>query len=275
MNTHPFIARFLLIVSMLVLLSNIGIAQSASAKPITQKGLTDALKIGGLDEHELINAIKTRGVDFILTPQIEQSLRAVGASDGVINATRGNYHGATAAPIPPPQPPLVQANVPAVASTNKAKPLNPGVYLLNGSAWSPLPVESITWEGAGLMRGIRKATGGLLNEQITGTIAGSHSDTSIHAPVSFLLRLAPGTTAVNYLLLHLHGKRDNREFKAGLGGEKSSDEVVYQATRTTDGSFFISFTQGSGDYAFVLRSDIPKDKGAENPGKAYSFRILE
>jgi hypothetical protein len=115
----------------------------------------------------------------------------------------------------------------------------------------------------------------LLNGQITGNIAGAHSDTSIHAPVTFLLRLAPGSSSGSCLLLHLHGKHDNREFKAGFGGENSSDEVSFQATKASRGSFEINFTQGSGEYAFILRSDVPKDKGSESPGRAFTFRILE
>ena len=47
----------------------------SSTKPITLKGLEDALKIGGLKDSELIGQIQSRGVDFILTPQITDALR--------------------------------------------------------------------------------------------------------------------------------------------------------------------------------------------------------
>lgn len=272
MKNHPFISRFLLIVPMLLLLLNIGMAQSASTKPITQKGLTDALKIGGLDSGDLIEAIKTRGVDFVLTPQIEANLRAAGASDKVISAVRGNYRGAASGPSAPPAP--VQYTAPVVVNTVRTSPSGGGVFFMRGSQWASLPVESITWSGAGLMRDIHIASGGLLNEQITGNIAGTHSIVSVHAPASFLLRLPGGASVASYMLVHLHGKKDNRDFKTGFAGLKSSDEVAFQAS-ASDGGYQITFTQGSGDYAFVLRNDIPKDKGTENPSKALTFRVQE
>jgi hypothetical protein len=276
MNMNPssialrFIGRCLAMATLIVSLPVFAIAQSAAAKPISEKGLTDALKLGGLSESELIDNIKTRGVDFQLTAQSEKSLRAVGATDKEIAAVRANYRSVVAVPVQiAPEPANLPVQAPAPAPVIYA----PGIYLQNGSAWTPLPVESVAWEGAGLMRGLSKVSGGLLNEQITGTVAGSHSGTTVRSPVQFMLQLAPGNSADNYLLLHLHGKHDNRDFKAGLGGGKSSDEVAFQSTKTGDNSYQVKFTAGSGDYAFVLRGDIPKEKGSTTPGKAYTFRI--
>ena len=268
-----FIARFLPIALLLVLLPGLATAQSSSTKPISEMGLTDALKIGGLKESELIDAIKTRGVDFQLTAQSEQGLRAAGATDGEIAAVRTNYRGAGTAPAQPaPQP--ASPPVQAPAATPSPASLSPGVYFKNGSEWAPLPGESVTWGGTGGVSGLlRKASGGLLDEEITGTIAGSHSGTAVHALVEFFPQLAPGTSVQDYLLVHLHGKKDNREFKSGLGGGKSSDGVAFQATSIAKNSYQIDFSAGTGDYAFILRSDIPTAKGAAHPGKAFTFRI--
>lgn len=270
-----FVARFLPIALLVVvLLPVLAMAQGSSAKPISEKGLTDALKIGGLKESELISAIKTRGVDFQLTAKSEKTLRAAGATDGEIAAVRANYRGTVAAPVPAaPQPvsPPVQAQPAAPSPSSRSS----GVYFKNGSSWTPLQVESVTWEDTKLMSGLRKASGGLLNEEITGTIAGSQSVTAARAPVQFLLQIAPGISVQSYLLVHLHGKHDNREFKAALGGGKSSDGVAFQATQTADNSYQINFSAGSGDYAFILRSDIPAAKGNTNPGKAFTFHIKD
>jgi hypothetical protein len=84
-------------------------AQS-STKPISLKGLKDAIKIGGLKDSELIGQIKSRGVDFVLTPQISDALRDLGASAAVIQAVGANYRG-TAPPNvarTPTQPPPAQ-----------------------------------------------------------------------------------------------------------------------------------------------------------------------
>jgi len=268
-----FTSRFLPIALLLVLLPGLAIAQNSSTKPISQKGLTDALKIGGLKESELIDAIKTRGVDFQLTTQSEQGLRAAGATDGEIAAVRANYRGTGAAPAQPaPQPASPPVQAPAARPSPTS--LSPGVYLKNGSEWAPLPVESVTWGGTGGVSGLlRKASGGLLDEEITGTIAGSHSGTAVHALAEFFPQLAPGTSVQDYLLVHLHGKKDNREFKSSLGGGKSSDGVAFQATPTAKNSYQIDFSAGTGDYAFILRSDIPTAKGATHLSKAFTFRI--
>src|ERR1700730_5953738 len=59
--------------------------------PITQKGLLDSLHIGGLPTKTLIQDIKSRGVAFEMTQQIEVELRAAGAKPAVIDAVRANY----------------------------------------------------------------------------------------------------------------------------------------------------------------------------------------
>ena len=70
-------------------------AQSTT-KPISLKGLEDAIKIGGLKDSELIGKIQSRGVDFILTSEITDTLRGLGASAAVIQAAGANYRGAAA-----------------------------------------------------------------------------------------------------------------------------------------------------------------------------------
>jgi hypothetical protein len=81
----------------------------SSTKPITLKGLEDAIKIGGLKDSELIGKIQSRGVDFILTSKKTDALRGLGASAAVIQAVGANYRGTAAHNVnpvaPPAQPP--------------------------------------------------------------------------------------------------------------------------------------------------------------------------
>jgi len=72
-------------------------SSQGSTKPITLKGLKDAIKIGGLKDSELIGQIQSRGVDFVLTPQLADTLRGLGASAAVIQAVGANYRGTAAA----------------------------------------------------------------------------------------------------------------------------------------------------------------------------------
>src|SRR5579871_6064503 len=60
----------------------------AQQKPITKNGLINALKIGGLSPNELAQQIRSRGVDFLLTPEVETELREARASSDVLEAVR-------------------------------------------------------------------------------------------------------------------------------------------------------------------------------------------
>lgn len=83
-------------------------AQNAAHKPITRNGLVEALKLGGLSPEELISFVQKRGVDFQLTPAIEQEMRTAGATPELVQAVKANYRDPAApqpgasAPAPPP-----------------------------------------------------------------------------------------------------------------------------------------------------------------------------
>lgn len=85
----------------------------AQAKPISQDGLTAALKIGGLSTEELVKIVNERGVAFQLTEPVESSLRAAGAATPLIEAVRRNYRApaGTAPSSAPPQPPLAENEI--------------------------------------------------------------------------------------------------------------------------------------------------------------------
>ncbi len=113
-------------VTMLVLLAVVSMMAMAlwaqAAKPITLKGLTDALKIGGLTNAELVKLIEDRGVDFELTRENEAALKAAGASAEVLLAVHDNYRGA------PPVNPESAAPTPA-AATPTPPPVQPVVLM--------------------------------------------------------------------------------------------------------------------------------------------------
>jgi TonB family protein len=93
-----FAKNFLLAAACLALFALAGacaFAQStqSSKKPISLIGLEDAIKEGGLMNAELIEQIKSRGVDFVLTPEIGDTLRGLGASQALIQAVGANYRG--------------------------------------------------------------------------------------------------------------------------------------------------------------------------------------
>ena len=75
-------------------------------KPISEEGLAEALRIGGLTNDELVDIVHTRGVAFQLNEKVESDLRAAGALTPLIDAVRANYRSPAiaAAPAAPPAP---------------------------------------------------------------------------------------------------------------------------------------------------------------------------
>ncbi len=73
-----------------VLLSSGVVAQSQMRKPISERGLLESMRIGGLTTGELVREVQQRGVDFLLTMDIEARLRRAGAAPELIRALRAN-----------------------------------------------------------------------------------------------------------------------------------------------------------------------------------------
>jgi hypothetical protein len=87
------------------------VARAQAKKPISKRGLINAVKINGLTTRELVREIETRGVDFEMSAADESEIRSVGARPEIIEAARANY----------------RAPRPAVAATNTspARPTTP------------------------------------------------------------------------------------------------------------------------------------------------------
>jgi hypothetical protein len=92
-------------------------ARVQTKKPISLKGLTDAVKINGLTTQELVAQIERRGVDFEMTADAESQLQSVGARPEVIEAARANYRPAAA-------PAVGNTNAGNTTAGNTARPAN-------------------------------------------------------------------------------------------------------------------------------------------------------
>jgi S1-C subfamily serine protease len=76
-------------------------ARAQERKPISKRGLLEALRLGGLTTGELVRHVRTRGVNFRLSPEDEDEFRRVGARPELIAAVRESYRAAPAAPASP------------------------------------------------------------------------------------------------------------------------------------------------------------------------------
>ena len=84
-------------------------AQAQNSRPITKKGLLEALRLKGLSDQELIQHIQKRGVDFELTPEDQSQLKQAGAGPQLIEAVRANHRATETVPETknPPAAPLL------------------------------------------------------------------------------------------------------------------------------------------------------------------------
>lgn len=74
-------------------------ASAQAKKPISKDGLVKAVRINGLSTAELVQEIRTRGVAFQMTPEVESEMRQAGARPEVIEAARSNYRASSSAPV--------------------------------------------------------------------------------------------------------------------------------------------------------------------------------
>lgn len=248
-----------------------------SAKPITEKGLEDSLKAGGLKDAELIPIIDKRGVDFILSSDLQQRLAAAGASPAVLEAVRTHYHGPDGDIVAPPPVPTSRATERAAerGSNRPSLPSAPGIYVQRGAVWVPLHQESAEYLPDSMVKAFGKASGGLLKLRgdVNAEIAGSHSSNTVNSPAVFLIRMGPGMTAGDYLLVHAHEKHDNREFKVSADALKSKDNVAYRLLDLSGSNLQVEVSQGAGDYAFVDATTQPSRAPEDHKTFLYTFQI--
>lgn len=86
---------FIYFVIILIVFSTISFAQRTyTGEPVTKNGLIKALKLRQFQTSDIVKIINEQGVDFKLTGDIENELRANGARPELIDTVRRNYRGA-------------------------------------------------------------------------------------------------------------------------------------------------------------------------------------
>lgn len=277
MKPRLHIALFLLLFLALgFITSPLGSAQG-STKPITEHGLEQSLRVGALKDPELIALIKKRGVDFILSSDLEHLLIGAGASPAVLEAVRTHYRGPDGDIVTAP-PTATSRAAERAAERTPAKPSlpqAPGIYIQRGTAWVALHQESAEYVPAGMVKAFGKASGGLLklHGDVNGEIAGSHSNTSAPSPAVFLIRMPVGLSAADYLLVHTHATHDNREFKISADALKSKDNVAFRLLDLSGSNLQIEVSQGAGDYAFVDANTQPSHTEEDHKAFLYTFQL--
>src|SRR3954470_20305685 len=68
--------------------------------PATKDGLIKALRSHQFQTRDFVNLIQNNGVDFVMTPAVEQELVAAGARPQMISAAKSNYRAPAAEKAP-------------------------------------------------------------------------------------------------------------------------------------------------------------------------------
>jgi len=125
-----------------------------SPKPISFRGLVDSLHTHGLSNVELREIVRTRGVDFELSPEKESELKAAGADADLLGAVRESYHAPAnavetvhaandaAAPAPvaaAPSGPPASAEPSAPVAPTTANPAPPNAAPSNAAVANTVP----------------------------------------------------------------------------------------------------------------------------------------
>src|SRR5437868_2788492 len=159
-------------------------------KPISRKGLVDAVKINGLSTAELIQQIQSRGVGFEMTADAEQELRSVGARPEIIEAARSNYR-------PPETETAITTPVSRPTSTppprnNNGQPVPQGPPLSKNEIITMLQggIPSARVEQFVEARGVTFA----LTPEVTGEIRAAGGDRSL---IGAITEKGPAQTADN------------------------------------------------------------------------------
>lgn len=248
----PFVLTFLAA----GLLLNGQTAPAPNLKPISQEGLTEALRIGGLSTEELVEIVTTRGVAFPLNGEVESSLRAAGASAPLIEAVRTNYRPPVSAVAAPPPD----------AATPKLPPLaeNEILTLLQVGTPSPRIAQLVD------QRGIKFALTSAITSQLQAAGADSllltavdaaakkYSAPSPSAPGAASTKTAPAlqaAPAVSSL------KQVNRLYIEKMGGNLG-EYLRVEISKQLPGRFQIVLNKEEAEAVLVGTGEQTKDAGS-------------
>ncbi len=81
----------------LVVLLSIGPAETQTKTPYDKERLLRVVRLNALSTAEIIRAVNERGVNFLVTPEVEAEFRTAGARPEMIDALRTNYRPAAPA----------------------------------------------------------------------------------------------------------------------------------------------------------------------------------
>lgn len=237
------------------------LAQQAITKQqaLTNESVVKMVK-AGLSEGVVLSMIRSQPGDYDLSPDAMAALRKQGVTEDELAAM------------------AVKGTTTRIDTTYDNFSI--GVYYKVKGLWDPLPTEEITWRTGGYLKNL--ASQGIVNQDLNGRFNGPTSSTRVFTPAEFLIETPDGTDATEFKLVHLHQKRNAREYRMKTGGVFHSswgsdrDAVPFQQKRIARDTYEITVPPNlpPGEYAF-LTPGYTGSSTEGTAGKAYTFHLME
>lgn len=231
---------------------------------LAQQALTNESVVkmvqAGLSEGTILSMIRSQPGDYDVNPDAMAALKKAGVTDDEMAAM------------------AIKGTTARVDSTYDN--FGVGVYYKVKGLWDPLPTEQVNWKSGGALKSL--ATNGVIKEDTNGRLNGPTSPTKVFTPLDFLIETPDGIDATDFELVHLHQKKDAREYRLKTGGVFHSsggaarDEVTFQQKRVARDTYEITLPPNlpPGEYAF-LPPGYTGSSTQGTRGKAYTFHLTE
>jgi hypothetical protein len=189
-------------------------------------------------------------------------LRVVGDEDGraIVAALQpldvGEIEDRVRVTTDPPAPAADEASaISAMPELSTSLPDEQGIYVLLDGAPHGIPGEITTRR--------KTSVWGL-----TAVLKNARSSTRLRAPLEFVIRTAPDTTAEEYVLMHLFKRDDRREFRTLEGGQSGWQGpermmVPFESRRFAPNVYHVKvLAVPKGEYGFIRPGASFKDSAA-------------
>lgn len=226
----------------------------------------------GLGDATIVQMIAAQPGQYVVTPDALIALKKAGVSDAVIHALVGK---ATGAPVEP-----IDAQPSGMDEQGGLASLDMGVYETVNGKWTLLDSERVNWKTGGVLKSV--FSDGVVKMDVNGRMSGADSTTTVESPLQFLIKGEDGIQAGDFQLVHLHVKKDAREFRTVTGGVfhasggASRDAVDFQTKEIGRHAWLVTFAAPPepGEYAFLVPGYAASTTSGST-GKAYTFHLAK
>ncbi len=226
----------------------------------------------GLGDGTIVQLIASQPGQYTVTPDALVAMKKAGVSDAVIHALVAK---ATGAPVEP-----MAAQASGMDDRGGLAGLDMGVYDKVNGNWTLLDGERVNWKTGGVLKSA--FSDGIVKPDINGRLAGPDSTTMVQRPLQFLIKGENGIQATDFQLVHLHVKKNAREFRTVTGGVfhasggASRDAVDFEAKQIGHHAWLVTFTAPPepGEYAFLVPGYAASTTSGST-GKAYTFQLMK